>query len=123
MRTRTYKILVVDADAESRAACVSAILPLGCVILEAPDAQQGYEKFVKEGADLVISADRLPLSSGVEMVRRIRQSDTSVPVLLLRRNGADDLEDEVVSLGNCKVVVRPLYPRQFRSLVEAALVP
>ena len=121
MRTNRRKILVVDHDTNFRTACVSALLPLGCHILEAQDGQQGYERFVQEGADLVISADHLPGLTGIEMVRKIRQTDKEVMVLLLKRDRSDDLEGEAINLGSCRVLTKPLYPRQFRSLVEAAL--
>ena len=121
MRTDQQKILVVDHDTNSRAAYVSAIVPLGCLILEAQDGQQGYEKFRAEGADLIVSADAMPGLTGVEMVRKIRETDEEVPVLFLKRDGSGDLEDEAGELGNCKVLKEPFYPRQFRFLVEAAL--
>lgn len=119
--TKRHRILVVDDDTKSRSALVSAILSLGYCILEAPDGQQGYEKFRAEHADLVVSADAMPGFSGVEMVRKIRETDSEVPVLFLKRNGLDALEDEAGRLGNCKVLREPFYPRQFRSFVEAAL--
>jgi DNA-binding response OmpR family regulator len=121
MRTEKQKVLVVSHDTADRSTCVSAILPLGCHVLEAQDGQQGYEKFVREGAHLVISADEMPGLTGVEMVKKIRQKDSEVPVLLLSGGTSDHLEDEVTRLGGCKVLTKPFFPRQLRSVVEAAL--
>lgn len=121
MRTNRQKVLVVDHDTNSRSTCVSAIMSLGCHIVEAQDGQQGYERFLKEEPHLVISADSMPGLSGVEMVRKIRQKDREVPVLLLSAGTSDDLEREATKLGSCKVLTRPFYPRQFRAFVEAAL--
>ncbi len=121
MKTNRQKVLLVDHDTTSRRTCVSAILSLGCDILEAHDGWQGYESFVREEPHLVISADIMPGMSGVEMIRKIRQKDRDVPVLLLGGGASDDLEREATELGSCKVLTRPFYPRQFRSVVEAAL--
>lgn len=121
MKTTRQKVLLVDHDTNSRSSCVSAILSLGCHILEARDGQQGYERFVEEEPHLVISADSMPGLDGVELVRKIRQRDKDVPVLLLSAETSDDLEREATELGSCKVLTRPFYPRQFRSFVEAAL--
>ncbi len=121
MKTTRQKVLLVDHDKNSRSSCVSAIVSLGCHILEALDGQQGYEKFVEEEPHLVISAHSMPGLNGVEMVRKIRQRDKDVPVLLLSAETSDALERKATKLGSCKVLTRPFYPRQFRSFVEAAL--
>jgi two-component system response regulator AtoC len=121
MRTRSQKVLVVDHDNTFRAFCVSAILPLGCLVVEAQDGRQGYDTFTAEGADLIISAGAMPGFNGVEMMRKIRETDQEVPVLFLNRDRSDGFEDVAGSLGNCKILREPLYSRQFRSLVEAAL--
>ena len=113
--------MIVDGDTDSRSTCVSAIICLGCHILEAEDGQEGYERFVEEEPHLVISADHMPGLSGLEMVKKIRLKDKDVPVLFLSGANSDHLEQEAMKLGSCKVLLKPFYPRQFRSVVEAAL--
>ena len=121
MRTRAPKILLIDDDPNGRALYLSALLPLGCCVIEAGNGRDGYECFSQEGADLVISVDSLGDGTGLQMVKKIRQADEGVPVLFLKRNGQDDLDDEAKKLGGCKVLREPFYPRQLRTVVEAAL--
>jgi DNA-binding response OmpR family regulator len=121
MGRKEQKVLVVDHDADARTTCVSAIASLGCHILQAHDGEQGYEKFLKETVHLVISADRMPGLTGIEMVRKIREKDLEVPILLLSGETSGQLQAEVKELGGCSVLTRPFYPWQFRSVVEAAL--
>lgn len=121
MKLRVPRILLIDGDPNARALHLAALVPLGCHIIEANNGQDGYESFSQEGADLVIAVDNGSDSTGLEMVRRIRQAEKGVPVLFLKGNGRETLEEEAGELGGCTVLREPFYPRQLRTVVEAAL--
>jgi DNA-binding response OmpR family regulator len=134
MKVRAPRVLLIDGDPNARALHLAALFPLGCRIIEATNGRDGYESFSQEGADLVITVDNGSDSTGLEMVRKIRQAEEErtcrrgrlgyegVPVLFLKRNGQEGLEDEAGKLGGCTVLREPFYPRQLRRVVEAALL-
>lgn len=121
MKLRVPRVLLLDGDPNARSLYLAALLPLGCRITEANNGQDGYESFSQEGADLVIAVDNGSDSTGLEMVRRIRQAEKGIPVLFLKRNGRGNLEEEAGKLGGCTVLREPFYPRQLRTVVRAAL--
>lgn len=121
MKLRVPRVLLIDGDPKARALHLAALLPLGCRIIEATNGQDGYESFVQEGADLVITANNGSDSTGLEMVKKIRQAEKEVPILFLQRNGQENVEEEGGKLGGCTVLREPFYPRQLRTVVEAAL--
>jgi DNA-binding response OmpR family regulator len=122
MKLRAPKVLLIDGDPNARALYLAALRPLGCRIIEANNGVDGYESFSQEGADLVITVDNGSDSTGLEMVKKIRQAEKEVAVLFLKRNGQENLEDEAGKLGGCTVLREPFYPRQLRTVVEAALL-
>lgn len=59
------------------------------------DGRVGYEKGINEEFDLVILDLMLPLLSGIEVCRRIRQQ-SNIPIIML--TAKDDISDKVMGL-------------------------
>ena len=80
---KDYRVLYVE-DEENLRNMVGTILRrrMGEVIL-AGDGKEGILCFKRSRPDLVITDMEMPVMNGLEMVRRIRQFNTSTPILLL----------------------------------------
>lgn len=66
------KILVAEDDAVSRFMTVKALEQLGYSCVAANDGQDAWDKFLRDGADVVISDWMMPRVDGIELCRRIR---------------------------------------------------
>jgi CheY-like chemotaxis protein len=65
---KTPNILVVEDDAESRAAMLKVLESVGYKTMEADNGQQGLDIILHEGVDIVITDLRLPVMDGVELL-------------------------------------------------------
>ena len=95
------KILLVDdeklfLDAVSDALLVE--MP-EIAVLKAYDGKSAWQVFQSENPDLVITDYKMPKWNGVELVREIRKTDKSTPVLLItgfERNVPSEIFNDVL---------------------------
>jgi signal transduction histidine kinase/DNA-binding NarL/FixJ family response regulator len=67
------KILVVEDRWENRSAIADLLVPLGFIVREAENGQDGLEKAAKWQPDLIITDLAMPVMDGYEMLTRLRQ--------------------------------------------------
>ncbi len=66
------KILVVDDNWENRQVMVNLLEPLGFVVMEAENGQDGLDKMRSQLPDLVITDLQMPVMGGIEMLKQLR---------------------------------------------------
>jgi len=81
-------VLVCDDSRQIRSLVKNCLTMFGVKkVAEASNAEEGFAKLVEVKPDLVITDWNMPPTSGLELVRRIRQSDDSpdpyVPIIML----------------------------------------
>ncbi|MBI3113083.1 MAG: response regulator [Rhodospirillales bacterium] len=81
-------VLVCDDSRQIRSLIKTCLMSFGVKrVAEASNADEGFAKLVEHKPDLVITDWNMPPTSGLELVRRIRQSDDSpdpyVPIIML----------------------------------------
>ncbi|HLO47641.1 MAG TPA: ATP-binding protein [Kamptonema sp.] len=68
------KVLVVDDRWENRSVIVNLLSPIGFILFEAENGQQGLDKIAEFQPDLVITDIAMPIMDGYEMVKNLRKS-------------------------------------------------
>jgi len=68
------KILVVDDRWENRSVIVNLLSPIGFIVFEAENGQEGLDKIAEVQPNLVITDITMPIMDGYEMVKKLRQS-------------------------------------------------
>lgn len=115
------KVLLIDDDAELGAMLSEYLAAEGFEASLVRNGEDGVSAALSGRHDLVILDVMLPRLSGVEVLRRIRQSDGALPVIMLTAKG-DDV-DRVVGLemGADDYVPKPVYPRELVARLRAVL--
>lgn len=86
------RILIVEDDSTLSFIIEDALMREGFDVVCAPDGEAGLKMFKDSGADLVIADVMMPRMDGFEMVRHIRRTSPSVPVLFLTaRTSVEDV--------------------------------
>jgi DNA-binding response OmpR family regulator len=114
------KILVVDDDQELAGLIAYALRQAGYLTVEAADGQAALTVFEREEPDLVILDVQLPKLSGHEVCRRIRER-SSVPIMMLTVQGAEEDEVAGLDLGADDYLTKPFSPRGLLARVRALL--
>ncbi len=115
------KILIVEDEAK-----ISRFLELeltyeGYEVITAADGRTGLTMALSEEVDLIILDLMLPVMSGIEVCRRIRQSDQSLPIIML--TAKDDVSDKVMGLdmGANDYMTKPFAIEELLARIRVAL--
>jgi two-component system KDP operon response regulator KdpE len=92
------RLLIVDDDADlvRLIGCAARVLWPDCTLLSAADGAAALRQFAEHRPDLVILDIMMPSPDGFEVCRRIRESGSNVPILML--TARDTMLDEVRAL-------------------------
>ena len=115
------KIFVVEDDISIRSTLCEYLRLADYEVSECSDGSEALRQFVQSRPDLVVLDIMLPGMSGLEILRRIRQKDTTTPVIVLTALG--DEEDQV-SAYDAKAddyVVKPFSIPVFLKKIESLL--
>lgn len=102
------RVLVIEDDPDGLRSVVEAIEDAGYAAVAAAYGAKGIEKFKEGGFDAVLSDVRLPDMDGVEVLKRIRAADDSVPVLLMTAFGTVESAVAALKAGAYDYVLKPL---------------
>lgn len=111
------KFLLVDDSAVMRKMIMQTIFK-GSVftednteMLQAGNGAQGVESFQANKPQIVLSDWNMPIMDGLEMVKKIREIDKVVPIIMITTEGTEDKMKEALTQGLATdYVVKPLRP-------------
>jgi two-component system, NtrC family, response regulator AtoC len=113
-------ILVVDDEALIRWSLTERLQAEGYDVLEAETGKGALEK-LPEGVDLVLLDYRLPDTDGVSVLRKIKEFDQDVLVILLTAYASVDTAVEAMKLGAFHFANKPFNLDEVIANVERAL--
>jgi len=115
------KVLVVDDDLELRGLIAFALRQAGYLVLEARDGPAALGAARRENPDLIVLDVNMPRMDGFEVLRRLREEGSAVPVMMLTvRSGEEDLV-RGLDLGADDYLAKPFSPRTLLARVRALL--
>ena len=77
------RILVVDDESAVRLLIASTLVRSGYHVDTAEDGEMGWEALLSKSYDLLITDNNMPKVSGVELVKKLRSANLTVPVILV----------------------------------------
>jgi DNA-binding response OmpR family regulator len=114
-------ILVVEDDASIRRGVVDALDFGGFETLEAPDGVKGLSLALEASCDLILLDLVLPGPDGLEILRQVRQTRPTLPVIILTARGEESDRVKGLKLGADDYVVKPFGVKELLARVEAVL--
>jgi two-component system, NtrC family, response regulator AtoC len=116
-----FKILVIDDEPVLRHSLEIALKVSDYEVITAPSGEEGIELFRKESPDLILLDHWLPGINGDEVLRRIRENDTDVPVIIMTAQGSIELAVNSMKLGAFDFLVKPFDLEHLETLVHKGL--
>ncbi|MFT5661927.1 MAG: YesN/AraC family two-component response regulator [Sulfurimonas sp.] len=106
--TKTLKLLYVEDDEISRLSIKELLSNYFTHITIAEDGKEGIEKFKEDNFDIIISDINMPKLNGIDMLRKIRNLNKDIPVILLSAHNESKYLLEGIELGIDSFLCKPL---------------
>lgn len=114
-------LLVVDDEPHIRELCRMYLARAGYEVIEASSGDQALAVLEQQVIDLVVLDIMLPGVDGWEVLKRVRQRDVWLPVVMLTAVGEE--EDRITGLeaGADDYLIKPFSPRELVARVRAVM--
>jgi DNA-binding NtrC family response regulator len=116
-----YKILVIDDEPVLRDSLEVALKTSGYEVLAARTGEEGLEWFKKENPDLVLLDHWLPGINGDEVLRKIKEGDTEIPIIIMTAQGSIEMAVNLMKMGAFDFLVKPFELEQVEDLIKKGL--
>jgi len=116
-----FNILVVEDDFHLRKILIENIKSEGYNVLSAVDGLKGYEAFLNNHIDLVITDVMMPHMDGNSLISSIREINQNIPIIIL--SALDTFEDKErgFTRGVDDYLVKPINMQELHLRIKALL--
>lgn len=113
-------ILIVDDDKASRESISQFLKELGHNITECRDGSSALKQFAPDYYDIIFSDIKMPLMSGIELVKKIRNlpGGTEVNIILFTGYSETDSAIEALRYGVYDYLLKPVNVEEIASAIE-----
>lgn len=116
-----HKILVIDDEAVIREGLRQSLVMEGFQVEVASNGKIGMEKLQKDSFSAVISDLKMPIMSGIEVLKAIQVLQPNVPVIIITGFATVDSAVESMKNGAFDYLTKPFLPEQIIEKVQAAV--
>ena len=115
------KILIVDDDADIRRAFRRNLESETLQIVEASDGPSAIHQVAAAQPDLVVMDIRMGATNGLDTLRKLRELNSRLLVIMMTAYGTTQTAIEAMKLGAYDYVLKPLDVPKLKTLIAAAL--
>ncbi len=115
------KILIAEDEKVTRIALSRLLEKEGWQVIQASDGSQAVDLFRQHAPSVVILDLMMPVLSGIETIRILREIDPSVPLIIATATGDISTAVETMKLGAYDFLVKPVEPGKLIISVRRAL--
>ncbi|HLR17086.1 MAG TPA: two-component system response regulator OmpR [Alcanivoracaceae bacterium] len=115
------KVLVVDDDARLRGLLQRFLEEQGYLVKAVADAEQMDRALSRELYSIMVLDLMLPGEDGLSICRRLRESGSELPILMLTAKGDDTERIEGLEAGADDYLPKPFNPRELDARIRAIL--
>ena len=116
-----FKILIAEDDRELRQLFQHVLVKNGYTVRGVSNGQEALDALEKDYYDLIISDIMMPVMDGYELVRSLRESGSSLPVMMITAKDAFDDMRLGFLLGTDDYMVKPVNVNEMVLRVGALL--
>jgi DNA-binding NtrC family response regulator len=114
-------ILIIDDEKTIRWSLGEGLRKAGFEILEAASGEEGLQLFGDKSPDCVLLDVRLPGIDGMEVLQRMRDENSEVPVIVMTAYGEVDTAVQAMKGGAFDFVSKPFMIEKIKVTIEHAL--
>ena len=102
------KVLVVDDEPEAVELLVEFLSSKGYEVLTATSGEEALRRVKEDRPHLVLLDIRMPKMNGLEVLKRIREIDPEMGIIMVTAVNEEDVGRQALELGAFDYVVKPL---------------
>jgi CheY-like chemotaxis protein len=121
-RPADYTLLVVDDDDTLRAALLWDLKRKGYQTLEAENGEVAYQLTRAHKVDMVLTDIRMPVCDGIELLRRLKQSNLDIPTVMFISGFSDLSPEEASDQGAEAVFTKPFDRKTLLAAIQNAVI-
>lgn len=121
-----FNILIVD-DSEVMRSVISRVVKLSGfdvgAVYEADNGENALKILDSNWVDIVLSDINMPVMDGVELLKRIKESDvfSDVPVVIISTEGRSNRIEDIMEIGASGYITKPFKPEDIRDILCESL--
>ncbi len=117
------RVLIVDDEPNVRLVLGTALSSVGYEVVEAEDGTKALEQLSSGGGrfDLVLLDLQMPRIDGMELLSRLRDAGSIVPVVILTAHGSIPEAVTAMKLGAIDFLTKPITPEALRRVVAEVI--
>jgi two-component system chemotaxis response regulator CheY len=121
-----FNILIVD-DSEVMRSVISRVVKLSGfdvgAVYEADNGENALKILDTNWVDIVLSDINMPVMDGVELLKRIKESDmfSDVPVVIISTEGRSNRIEDIMEIGASGYITKPFKPEEIRDILCESL--
>jgi two-component system response regulator (stage 0 sporulation protein F) len=116
------RILVVDDDPEMRVTLETFLNKKGFHVKASADGEQALAEIKAQKTKIVICDERMPGMDGLMVLRKIKEYDKSINVIMLTAVEDEDVIKEATALGACGFLIKPCDLHEIEKLILSLLI-
>ncbi|WP_413944358.1 response regulator [Bdellovibrio sp. HCB-162] len=119
--TNKGRLLIIDDESELREVLMALLEESASEIQQAANGLEGIDLLKSQKFDAVLSDEKMPKKSGLEVLKWMRESGLNIPFIIHTGYGQKDMVLEAQRLGVYAFIDKPWDERALISTVENAL--
>jgi CheY-like chemotaxis protein len=117
---RSRRVLIVDDEPLVLKSVARVVRLMGYDVTLAADGYEAIEQLRARPFDVIVSDVSMPQMDGLELLKRVREIDRRVPVVLATGTPDEGDAQAALELGAFRYLVKPVDPGRLRLVLEQA---
>lgn len=109
-KLKSLKVLLVEDEEKIAELLKNALCDNFRSFLVAHDGLEGFDLYSKTSPDIIITDIMMPLSTGLEMAKKIREIDKNIPIIILSAFSEKEKLFAAIDAGVTKYFTKPYDP-------------
>ena len=115
------KILVIDDEQNIRKMLTRVLSPEGFIVKEADNGFKALKRLQEENYSLVLLDLKMPGLNGIETLKKIRENDLNLPIIMMSAYGSIPEAVEAMKLGASDYLIKPFDIEELKIIIKRAI--